>query len=97
MNTSANNRVTLISAASVFLLCLSLLLPRVLQGSEGFAGATEASLLFFALMAGSFALSVYAILFSLNHYEQLATRQRVFAVLPSILIALTGITFYLSL
>jgi hypothetical protein len=78
-------------------LCLSLTLPGFFSGSEGFAGETEANLIFLSLLAISFGLSVYAIVFALNHYEKLAVSQRVFAVLPSILMSLTGFTIYLSL
>ena len=94
---SAGPKVTILSAASVFVLCLSLILPKFFSGSEGFAGVTEASLVFLSLLAISFGLSVYVIVFALNHYEKLAVSQRVLAVLPSILMSLTGFTIYLSL
>lgn len=93
---SSGQKVTLLSASSVLLLGLSLILPRLIRVSEGFAGATEAALIFFAILAMSFALAVYVLVFALNYYQELTSNQRVFAVLPSILISLTGIIMYIS-
>lgn len=94
MNTESRVGIIRIASLSVFFLAFSLILPRLLPDKAGFASAASAALIFFALFAVAIVLALWALVSTARNVSGLDSQARIFGVVPTVLLIVTGLWVY---
>jgi len=94
MSSRQSKKIASYSALSGSTLALSLFLPRMFQGSGGFADATSAALIFMALFIVSVFLAIFVFSFTIKHFHSISMQYRLLGLIPVTMVLLSAVVFY---
>ncbi|MEM7293470.1 MAG: hypothetical protein AAF420_08770 [Pseudomonadota bacterium] len=95
--TNTHSTILWFSTLSAFALVLSLLLPRLVDFSNGFAGATSAALLFLSLFVIAVVLAIIALVYTLKNFGSARPWYRLMGIGPCVIIVVVAVVFFLKL
>jgi len=85
---NAEKRIYRLFASCIFLVIISLIIPRFTAGSNGgFAAATQAALSFLLSLGIALIMSIYMLVFTIKNIDNISVLSKFLGIIPGIVLA----------